>query len=1558
MHRFPNAVLYGGQYLRCGLTKVTTDTADDGSGYQLVASTSSPTVTSPAGATFKPPVNNTTGIASYTDRNGNKITTDGSGNFYDATSATVPVLVVTGSGTPASPMRFTYKTAAGSSVWYQINYSNYTIATNFGISGIGEYKSAAAVALPSSIALPDGSQYSFTYEGTPNAPSSGACTPYSGTSCVTARIKSVTVSTGGTISYAYYNLNGNFPTCTSGNNGIFSGGSASCLQRTMPNGNVWTYTRALGTNAASTTTVTDPQSNVTTIQFQGIYETERVVKNSSGTTLLTTDTCYNGAASPCTGTSVSASITQRSVVSTIPTTGAGTLQTKRVAMYSGYGAPTEFDDYAFGSNTVGAPLRKTLITYASLGSITAFRQQVTVQDGSGAIVSQTNYNYDETTPVAAPTGTPQLTSVTGSRGNLTSIQRCTNTASCSSSYIKTATMTYDTAGQVQTIKDGNANTTSLSYADNFYDDNGSTPPGSHSALGYPTDAFVTSVTLPVSGNLSYGYYFYTGQLAASADRNGNITGGVASYNHFQDSLWRLTSAVGPSAGSGRPWILNVYASSETQVDSYTGITDTSVSSTCSSCRHDETLLDSLGRNIHGYLVSDPEGQTKVDTVYDNDGRVQTMSHPYRNVSDSTYGLETPTYDALGRTTKVTHPDGTYSQTLYGPAIGSSGLASQNCSSSTYGLGYPVLSIDESGRKRQTWADALGKTIEGDEPDSSGNLTSYTCYSYNVLGNPLQIVHGSQTRTFVFDPLSRLTSVTIPERSNSSGASCAVTFSYDSNSNFKTRTAPAPNQTSCSTTVTSTNSFDALNRLTKITYSDGTTPTVQYGYDGNALSGCTTTPPSLTDSNPKGRRTSMCDGSGAASWAHDAAGRVSTESRTIAGVTKTISYAYNLDSTIASVTYPSTKTITYTVSNAQRLTAAKDNASSTQFVYGASYAAPGGLSGLIAGQVSGGFSGITESHTYNNSLEYTSSQAASNTGTALNLTLNYNLSGGDNGSVTTIANNVDSGRSQTLTYDPLNRILSAASSASSGADCWGQVFGADGSVADDSVANLYKINSGTQAQPTCALGRLDITVDNNNHINTNGSSVFAYDASGNMNQDAIPGVLYSFDAENRMYKVAGVTGGPYCYLYDGNGLRVAKKSGAASDCTGGAVVKLYWRSLSGDALAESDGTGSTTNPAYNEYVFFAGRRVGSRNGAGAIFYWFADQLGTTRSITTGNGSGQTSGQLCYDADFSPYGLEMQHTEHLQTTAYQPNYRFTGYEYDSETGNYYAFARYYSPRLGRFYSTDPLGGSVGNLQSHNAYAYVTNNPLNFADPLGLCGGSGTYPDLPCPIGTSVTVTATPLPLPGTSGASGPNIHCTFGVTNGTFTACNDPNGGRIGDGQGAGGSTAGAPQQSSGNNRDPRCPGKTTSRVVTIVLGSVPGFAAAQDAAKASGHVITIGYDANATLALGTFGASVHAGDALAFDPKGGVAWISTTGGGGGFGGEVGLTGQIGYLRATSVLDLESGSTITSSVSGGYIIGGGLSGDLEGNVSLSFGADAGLSTSATWDKAQVTVIACSE
>src|SRR6266480_3561016 len=393
---------------------------------------------------------------SVRDRNGNIISADGTGRFYDTLSSTVPVLTVASSGPMSANVSYTAPSGAASH--YQIYYTNYTVASNFG-SGISEYKSSAAVPLVSSIVLPDNSRYTFLYESTPSIPASTACTPYTGTTCTTARLASVMLPTGGTISYSYYNTgSNNFTACTTGNNGIFSDGSASCLKRTTPDG-TWTYTRTPGSGSATATLVTAPKlpydsaSNQTIIQFQGIYETQRDVYQGSApsftsvpipeNTLQTsnllqeTQTCYNGAAFPCTSTAINARIMRKSQLVALPN------NTGRVCkhdyFFDSYGLPVEQDDYDYGAGAPAAsPFRKLITVYnrSLTNNILDMPSSVTICNGTGSsssctttggsgsstgtVVAQTTYNYDQGTP--SPTsGIAQHASVSGARGNLTSI---------------------------------------------------------------------------------------------------------------------------------------------------------------------------------------------------------------------------------------------------------------------------------------------------------------------------------------------------------------------------------------------------------------------------------------------------------------------------------------------------------------------------------------------------------------------------------------------------------------------------------------------------------------------------------------------------------------------------------------------------------------------------------------------------------------------------------------------------------------------------------------------------------------------------------------------------------------------------------------------------------------------------------------------------------------------------------------------------------------------------------------------------------------------------------
>lgn len=103
---------------------------------------------------------------------------------------------------------------------------------------------------------------------------------------------------------------------------------------------------------------------------------------------------------------------------------------------------------------------------------------------------------------------------------------------------------------------------------------------------------------------------------------------------------------------------------------------------------------------------------------------------------------------------------------------------------------------------------------------------------------------AKTRPCAANPEIQL--VTCPASSTSSFPAGSIQYSYDSNGNVTSKTAPKKNQTSASTSVVTTYSYDALNRLLSKTYSDST-PGAYYYYDQTA-------PWSFSISNPLGRLT--------------------------------------------------------------------------------------------------------------------------------------------------------------------------------------------------------------------------------------------------------------------------------------------------------------------------------------------------------------------------------------------------------------------------------------------------------------------------------------------------------------------------------------------------------------------------------------------------------------------------------------------------------------------------------------------------------------------------------
>src|SRR6266851_5280317 len=114
-----------------------TATAPDGSGYTLNATGAfslTANITSSGGTITNPPINTTGGSASFTDRNGNVVSVNTSGQFTD----TLGQIALTITGGAPNPLNFTYTAPSGASPQYKMNYTQYTVNTYFHIYGITE----------------------------------------------------------------------------------------------------------------------------------------------------------------------------------------------------------------------------------------------------------------------------------------------------------------------------------------------------------------------------------------------------------------------------------------------------------------------------------------------------------------------------------------------------------------------------------------------------------------------------------------------------------------------------------------------------------------------------------------------------------------------------------------------------------------------------------------------------------------------------------------------------------------------------------------------------------------------------------------------------------------------------------------------------------------------------------------------------------------------------------------------------------------------------------------------------------------------------------------------------------------------------------------------------------------------------------------------------------------------------------------------------------------------------------------------------------------------------
>jgi len=628
--------------------------------------------------------------------------------------------------------------------------------------------------------------------------------------------------------------------------------------------------------------------------------------------------------------------------------------------------------------------------------------------------------------------------------------------------------------------------------------------------------------------------------------------------------------------------------------------------------------------------------------------------------------DTVTYDPLGRLTAVIHPD-----------------TDPNTQITVTYEGSTVTGEDENGHTTQYLYEAFGDPSDrrlASLVDAASNTTTYGYDpAYGLLDSvTAPIPQGNRSFEYFSGTTDCDNGFLERETHPESGE---TTYEYNCLGAITKRTRPGPEIT--------TYGYDYAGRLTDIFYPDDA-GTVTMGYDQAS------------------RRTSLVNDSATSVSFYDDAGRLETVTQSIVGGLNgsVTTYGYDTLDRLQTITYPSGRIVTYGWDNRNWLESVTgEEGSGVSYLPSISYHNTGAMD-LVSFA-----NGVSTDHAIDDRNRLSGLVTTGPGGSLMNSTLGYDFAS----NLTTWTDNLPSNRDRSFGYDSLDRLTSATAPG-----MWGTLV-----FTYDELGNRTSKTLGG----TTTTYPYDGSKNRLTSLTGAEQSTFSYDDIGRLIGETrvLPEAIfadafesgdtsawsstmakstpmvtqnwvYTFNAADQLTQAAhhGQVVGDY--VYDGDNLRVAK--------TVGDVTVYYLRDPQGNTLAEYDQ--DDTFFAIAEYIYVNGRQIAKvvRDGDGADDFRFfhADQLGSALVITDDEGASVWTG------DYLPFGGEDSSEGEVD------RYRFTQHELDNQTGFLYAKARFYDPRIGRFISTDPVGGSVGNSQSWNRYAYVGNNPLAFIDPDG--------------------------------------------------------------------------------------------------------------------------------------------------------------------------------------------------------------------------------------------------
>lgn len=800
----------------------------------------------------------------------------------------------------------------------------------------------------------------------------------------------------------------------------------------------------------------------------------------------------------------------------------------------------------------------------------------------------------------------------------------------------------------------------------------------------------------------------------------------------------------------------------------------------------DTTKDALGNItsfVHdgfGNLIeqTDPLGHKSAYT-YDANGNLLTETVRRTNSEGVSETLaKTNLYDSLNRLIKVTHTDGTTTETIYN-SIGKQSVSIDQMGRRTSyeydSMGQLISTIFPDGKKEENKYDAEGRLIKSIDREGRATLYGYDALGqsekitypdnsskttiHNSVGQVLSVTDGlGNTTRYEYDAAGRRTKITdalahvTTFAYNARGLEASMTdakgqstqYEYDA-AGHRTRTV-YPDGTSIS------NAYDSLGRNVSRTDQAGKTTQFTYDWRGklikvtDALGGMTSytydeTGNQLTQTDANGRTTT---------YAYDVAGR-RTGRKLPLGMSE--SFAYDAAGNLSSRTDFRGKTTTYTYDSMGQLTSKLPDASLGQSPVVFTYTASGERLSMTDG------TGKT-SYTYDSrdrllskatpygTLDYTYDaddhvlSVRSSNANGLSVDYNYDALGhlsrvidnhfsagtteyayDANGNLASVA--YPNGVETSYAYNSLNR-LTNLSTTKSGATLAGYAYtlGPTGNRLSVTEAGGRQVNYSYDA-----LYRLTgETMSGGSGGGPNGTINYTYDAVGNRLQrnSSVAGLTnrtYTYDANDRLTtdvydangNTAGSNGSAYAYDFEDH----------LTSINGGAVLIAY----DGDGNRVSKTAGGVTTRYLVDDNSPTGRAQVAEEIVGGVVqraYTYGHNLISQNQLI---GGAWTVSFYGYDGHGSVRFLTNGAGAVTDAYTYDafgnllavsgttPNdYLYGGEQLDSNIGLYYLRARYLNPASGRFWTADSYEGLIHDPASLHKYLYANGDPVNKIDPSG--------------------------------------------------------------------------------------------------------------------------------------------------------------------------------------------------------------------------------------------------